>query len=109
MIALRLVRAFVRSPSLGGQVIHRRGRGAGADTGARSPRCGVCSPSLAIVVVGEILARASASRECLGDLFSNHIRCASCGTRPPSTCSSSGSQFYDHLERARRRRPVESG
>jgi ATP-binding cassette subfamily B protein len=106
MIALRLVRAFVPVASLWAakliidQVVHLA-RVPGAPL---TPLWRVVALELAIVVTGEILARASSLIESLlGDLFSNHISVRL--MRHAATLDLAqfeDPQFYDHLERARR-------
>jgi ATP-binding cassette subfamily B protein len=106
MIALRLARAFVPVASLWAAkliidqvVLLARTPGA-----SLTPLWRVVALELAIVVVGEILARASSLVESLlGDLFSNHISVRL--MRHAATLDLEqfeDPQFYDHLERARR-------
>jgi ATP-binding cassette subfamily B protein len=106
MIVLRLLRAFVPVASLWAAkliidqvVILSRLPGA-----SRTPLWHAMFLELAIVVVGEILARASSLAESLlGDLFSNHISVRL--MRHAATLDLAkfeDPQFYDHLERARR-------
>ena len=75
MVVLRLVRAFVPSPRSGSGSSSSMPSSRCAHTAAR-PRAAVAGSSaleIAIVLVGEVLARASALVESLlGDLFSNH-------------------------------------
>jgi ATP-binding cassette subfamily B protein len=106
MIALRLARAFVPVASLWAAkliidqvVLLSRTPGA--------PHTGLWHAmflELGIVVLGEILARASSLVESLlGDLFSNHISVRL--MRHAATLDLAqfeDPQFYDHLERARR-------
>ncbi|MDB4886065.1 MAG: transporter related, partial [Gemmatimonadetes bacterium] len=106
MIALRLARAFVPIASLWAAkliidqvVLLTRTPGA--------PHAGLWHAmflELVIVVLGEILARASSLVESLlGDLFSNHISVRL--MRHAATLDLAqfeDPQFYDHLERARR-------
>jgi ATP-binding cassette subfamily B protein len=106
MIVLRLLRAFVPVASLWAakliidQVVYLS-RTPGAPL---APLWRVVALELAIVVVGEILARASSLVESLlGDLFSNHISVRL--MRHAATLDLAqfeDPEFYDHLERARR-------
>ena len=106
MILLRLLRAFVPVASLWvakliiDQVVYLS-RTPGASL---APLWRVVALELAIVVVGEILARASSLVESLlGDLFSNHISVRL--MRHAATLDLAqfeDPEFYDHLERARR-------
>ncbi len=106
MIVLRLLRAFVPVASLWAakliidQVVYLS-RTPGASL---TPLWRVVALELAIVVVGEILARASSLVESLlGDLFSNHISVRL--MRHAATLDLAqfeDPEFYDHLERARR-------
>ena len=106
MILLRLLRAFVPVASLWAakliidQVVYLA-RTPGASL---TPLWRVVALELAIVVVGEILARASSLVESLlGDLFSNHISVRL--MRHAATLDLAqfeDPEFYDHLERARR-------
>ncbi|HET7189590.1 MAG TPA: ABC transporter ATP-binding protein, partial [Gemmatimonadaceae bacterium] len=106
MILLRLLRAFVPVASLWAakliidQVVYLS-RTPGAPL---APLWRVVALELAIVVVGEILARASSLVESLlGDLFSNHISVRL--MRHAATLDLAqfeDPEFYDHLERARR-------
>ena len=106
MIVLRLLRAFVPVASLWAAkliidavVLLARTPGA-----SLTPLWRVVALELAIVVVGEILARASSLVESLlGDLFSNHISVRL--MRHAATLDLAqfeDPEFYDHLERARR-------
>ena len=106
MIVLRLLRAFVPIAALWAAkliidavVVLAREPGA-----PLTPLWRVVALELAIVVVGEILARASALVESLlGDLFSNHISVRL--MRHAATLDLAqfeDPEFYDHLERARR-------
>jgi ATP-binding cassette, subfamily B, bacterial len=106
MIVLRLVRAFVPVSTMWvakliiDEVIALTQR-PGASLG---PLWRVVALELGIVVVGEILARASSLIESLlGDLFSNHISVRL--MRHAATLDLAqfeDPEFYDHLERARR-------
>ncbi len=108
MIALRLMRAFVPVATLWAakliidQVVFLTRDHGG--TGSLAGLWRVVALELAIVVVGEILARASSLVESLlGDLFSNHISVRL--MRHAATLDLAqfeDPQFYDHLERARR-------
>src|SRR5436190_17720743 len=76
MIALRLVRAFVPVATLWAAklIIDAVVALTRAPGGSLTPLWRVVALELGIVVVGELLARASALVESLlGDLFSNHI------------------------------------
>jgi ATP-binding cassette subfamily B protein len=106
MIALRLLRAFVPVAALWAAkliidqvVLLARTPGA-----SLTPLWRVVALELAIVIVGEILARASSLIESLlGDLFSNHISVRL--MRHAATLDLAqfeDPEFYDHLERARR-------
>jgi ATP-binding cassette, subfamily B, bacterial len=106
MIALRLLRAFVPVATLWAAkliidqvVILMQAPGA-----SHRPLWNAMFLELGIVVVGEILARASSLTESLlGDLFSNHISVRL--MRHAATLDLAqfeDPQFYDHLERARR-------
>ena len=106
MILLRLLRAFVPVATLWAakliidQVVYLS-RTPGAPL---APLWRVVALELGIVVVGEILARASSLVESLlGDLFSNHISVRL--MRHAATLDLAqfeDPEFYDHLERARR-------
>src|SRR4051794_12965320 len=106
MIALRLVRAFVPVAALwAAKLIIDRVVALSASPGASlTPLWRVVALELGIVVVGEILARASSLIESLlGDLFSNHISVRL--MRHAATLDLAqfeDPEFYDHLERARR-------
>jgi ATP-binding cassette, subfamily B, bacterial len=113
MVVLRLVRAFVPVASLWAakliidEVVHlTRTPGAPLDDLWR-----VVALELAIVVAGELLARASALVESLlGDLFSNHISVRL--MRHAATLDLAQFEdpdFYDHLERARRQTTARIG
>src|SRR5512143_1580225 len=106
MVALRLVRAFVPVATLWAAkliidqvVLLTRAPGTPLTDLWR-----VVALELAIVVAGELLARASALVESLlGDLFSNHISVRL--MRHAATLDLQQFEdpdFYDHLERARR-------
>ena len=79
--------------------------------GSLTPLWRVVALELAIVVVGELLARASALVESLlGDLFSNHISVRL--MRHAATLDLAqfeDPEFYDHLERARRQTTARIG
>jgi ATP-binding cassette subfamily B protein len=106
MIALRLVRAFVPVAALwAAKLIIDQVVILAATPGASlAPLWQAMLLELAIVVAGEILARASSLAESLlGDLFSNHISVRL--MRHAATLDLAqfeDPQFYDHLERARR-------
>jgi ATP-binding cassette subfamily B protein len=106
MILLRLLRAFVPVASLWAAKLIIDAVVALARTPGASlaPLWRVVALELAIVVVGEILARASSLVESLlGDLFSNHISVRL--MRHAATLDLAqfeDPEFYDHLERARR-------
>jgi ATP-binding cassette, subfamily B, bacterial len=106
MIVLRLLRAFVPIASLwAAKLIIDAVVALAREPGASlSPLWRVVALELAIVVTGEILARASALVESLlGDLFSNHISVRL--MRHAATLDLAqfeDPEFYDHLERARR-------
>jgi ATP-binding cassette, subfamily B, bacterial len=106
MIALRLLRAFVPVASLWAAKLIIDAVVALAKTPGESlaPLWRVVALELGIVVLGEILARASALVESLlGDLFSNHISVRL--MRHAATLDLAqfeDPEFYDHLERARR-------
>ena len=113
MIALRLVRAFVPVASLWAAkliidqvVVLTREPG-----GSLTPLWRVVALELAIVTVGELLARASALVESLlGDLFSNNISVRL--MRHAATLDLAQFEdpdFYDHLERARRQTTARIG
>jgi ATP-binding cassette subfamily B protein len=106
MILLRLLRAFVPVASLWAAKLIIDAVVALARTPGASlaPLWRVVALELAIVVTGEILARASSLVESLlGDLFSNHISVRL--MRHAATLDLAqfeDPEFYDHLERARR-------
>jgi ATP-binding cassette, subfamily B, bacterial len=113
MVLLRLVRAFVPVASLWAAkliidsvVFHTRTPGAPLTDLWR-----VVGLELAIVVAGELLARASALVESLlGDLFSNNISVRL--MRHAATLDLQQFEdpdFYDHLERARRQTTARIG
>jgi ATP-binding cassette subfamily B protein len=106
MIVLRLLRAFVPVASLWAakliiDAVVTLARTPGASL---TPLWRVVALELAIVITGEILARASSLVESLlGDLFSNHISVRL--MRHAATLDLAqfeDPEFYDHLERARR-------
>ena len=109
MIGLRLLRAFVPVASLWvakliiDEVVALT-VAPGATGASLTPLWRIVAMELAIVVFGEILARASSLVESLlGDLFSNHISVRL--MRHAATLDLQqfeDPQFYDHLERARR-------
>jgi len=106
MIVLRLVRAFVPVASLWAAklIIDEVVALARTPGASLTPLWRVVALELAIVIVGEILARASSLVESLlGDLFSNHISVRL--MRHAATLDLAqfeDPEFYDHLERARR-------
>ena len=106
MIVLRLLRAFVPVASLWAAKLIIDAVVALAKTPGASlaPLWRVVALELGIVVLGEILARASSLVESLlGDLFSNHISVRL--MRHAATLDLAqfeDPEFYDHLERARR-------
>ena len=113
MVALRLVRAFVPVASLWAakliiDAVVALTRTPGASL---TPLWRVVALELGIVVVGELLARASALVESLlGDLFSNHISVRL--MRHAATLDLAQFEdpdFYDHLERARRQTTARIG
>jgi ATP-binding cassette subfamily B protein len=113
MVALRLVRAFVPVASLWAakliiDAVVALTRTPGASL---TPLWRVVALELGIVVVGELLARASALVESLlGDLFSNHISVRL--MRHAATLDLAqfeDPEFYDHLERARRQTTARIG
>ena len=106
MAALRLVRAFIPVVTLwigkliiDGVVVARSGT-----AGPGGAVAGLVALELGIVVVGELLARASALVESLlGDLFSNHISVRLMEHAATLDLAQfEDPEFYDHLERARR-------
>jgi ATP-binding cassette subfamily B protein len=113
MILLRLIRAFVPVLALWvakliiDQVVHL----AQTPGASLAPLWRVVALELAIVIVGEFLARASALVESLlGDLFSNHISVRL--MRHAATLDLAQFEdpvFYDHLERARRQTTARIG
>jgi ATP-binding cassette subfamily B protein len=106
MIALRLLRAFVPVASLWAAklIIDQVVALTQSSGGSLADLWRVVALELSIVVLGEILARASSLVESLlGDLFSNHISVRL--MRHAATLDLAqfeDPQFYDHLERARR-------
>jgi ATP-binding cassette subfamily B protein len=113
MVVLRLVRAFVPVASLWAakliiDAVVALTRTPGASL---TPLWRVVALELAIVVAGELLARASALVESLlGDLFSNHISVRL--MRHAATLDLAqfeDPEFYDHLERARRQTTARIG
>src|SRR6478735_10396046 len=113
MVALRLVRAFVPVASLWAAKLIIDAVVALTRTpgGSLTPLWRVVALELGIVVVGELLARASALVESLlGDLFSNHISVRL--MRHAATLDLAqfeDPEFYDHLERARRQTTARIG
>ncbi|MEO8623637.1 MAG: ABC transporter ATP-binding protein, partial [bacterium] len=113
MIVLRLVRSFVPVAGLWAakliidQVVHL----AKTPGASLTPLWRVVALELAIVVLGEFLARASALTESLlGDLFSNSMSVRL--MRHAATLDLAqfeDPQFYDHLERARRQTTARIG
>src|SRR6185369_2591654 len=113
MVALRLTRAFVPVASLWAakliiDAVVALTRSPGASL---TPLWRVVALELGIVVIGELLARASALVESLlGDLFSNHISVRL--MRHAATLDLAqfeDPEFYDHLERARRQTTARIG
>ena len=113
MVTLRLTRAFVPVASLWAakliiDAVVALTRTPGASL---TPLWRVVALELGIVVVGELLARASALVESLlGDLFSNHISVRL--MRHAATLDLAQFEdpdFYDHLERARRQTTARIG
>jgi len=112
MITLRLARAFVPVASLwAAKLIIDAVVALTRTPGSLTPLWRVVALELAIVVVGELLARASALAESLlGDLFSNHISVRL--MRHAATLDLAqfeDPEFYDHLERARRQTTARIG
>ncbi|HEX7979290.1 MAG TPA: ABC transporter ATP-binding protein [Gemmatimonadaceae bacterium] len=113
MVTLRLVRAFVPVASLwAAKLIIDHVVALTRTPGASLiPLWRVVALELGIVVVGELLARASALVESLlGDLFSNHISVRL--MRHAATLDLAqfeDPEFYDHLERARRQTTARIG
>jgi ATP-binding cassette subfamily B protein len=113
MVLLRLVRAFTPVASLWvakliiDQVVHL----ARAPGASLTPLWRVVLIELAIVILGEFLARASALVESLlGDLFSNTMSVRL--MRHAATLDLAqfeDPEFYDHLERARRQTTARIG
>jgi ATP-binding cassette subfamily B protein len=106
MVVLRLVRAFVPVSSMWAAklIIDEVIALARQPGSSLAPLWKVVALELGIVIVGEILARASALLESLlGDLFSNEISVRL--MRHAATLDLEqfeDPEFYDHLERARR-------
>ena len=105
MAVLRLVRAFIPIVTLwigkliiDGVVVAQRNGGTWRSVG------GLVAIELVIVVVGELLARASSLVESLlGDLFSNRISVRLMQHAATLDLAQfEDPEFYDHLERARR-------
>jgi ATP-binding cassette, subfamily B, bacterial len=113
MIGLRLLRAFVPVASLWAAklIIDEVVQLTRAPGGSLVPLWRVVALELAIVIVGELLARASALVESLlGDLFSNTISVRL--MRHAATLDLAQFEdpdFYDHLERARRQTTARIG
>src|SRR4051812_17819209 len=114
MVLLRLVRAFVPVASLWAakliiDAVVTLTRTPG--TSSLTPLWRVVALELAIVIVGEMLARASALVESLlGDLFSNHISVRLMRHAATLDLAQFGDpDFYDHLERARRQTTARIG
>src|SRR5215203_976986 len=105
MIALRLVRAFVPIATLWIGKLIIDGVVAAQRSGASWRSIGsLIAIEVAIVVVGELLARASSVFESmLGDLFSNRISVRLMEHAATLDLAQfEDPEFYDHLERARR-------
>ena len=113
MIVLRLARAFVPVASLWAAklIIDEVVQLTREPGGSLTPLWRVVALELAIVVVGELLARASSLVESLlGDLFSNSISVRL--MRHAATLDLAQFEdpdFYDHLERARRQTTARIG
>src|SRR3954468_960175 len=113
MIVLRLLRAFVPVASLWAAklIIDNVVTLVRTPGASLTPLWRVVALELAIVVVGELLARASSLAESLlGDLFSNHISVRL--MRHAATLDLAqfeDPEFYDHLERARRQTTARIG
>jgi ATP-binding cassette subfamily B protein len=113
MIALRLLRAFVPVASLWAAklIIDQVVQLTRVPGGSLTPLWRVVALELAIVIVGELLARASSLVESLlGDLFSNTISVRL--MRHAATLDLAQFEdpdFYDHLERARRQTTARIG
>ena len=113
MVVLRLLRAFVPVASLWAAklIIDQVVQLTRAPGGSLTTLWRVVALELAIVVVGELLARASSLVESLlGDLFSNHISVRL--MRHAATLDLAqfeDPEFYDHLERARRQTTARIG
>src|SRR5215208_5317128 len=113
MIVLRLARSFVPVATLWAAklIIDQVVQLTREPGGSLTPLWRVVALELAIVVVGELLARASSLVEALlGDLFSNHISVRL--MRHAATLDLAQFEdpdFYDHLERARRQTTARIG
>jgi ATP-binding cassette, subfamily B, bacterial len=113
MMVLRLARAFVPVLALWAAklIIDEVVRLTQTPGASLTPLWRVVALELAIVVVGEFLARASALVESLlGDLFSNHMSVRL--MRHAATLDLAQFEdpdFYDHLERARRQTTARIG
>jgi len=113
MISLRLMRAFVPVATLWAAklIIDQVVQLTRAPGGSLVPLWRVVALELGIVIVGEMLARASSLVESLlGDLFSNHISVRL--MRHAATLDLAQFEdpdFYDHLERARRQTTARIG
>src|ERR1700737_2887397 len=113
MIGLRLIRAFVPVGALwvAKLIIDQVVLLARTPNASLAPLWRVVAFELAIVIVGEFLARASALVESLlGDLFSNHMSVRL--MRHAATLDLAqfeDPEFYDHLERARRQTTARIG
>jgi len=112
MVVLRLLRAFVPVASLwAAKLIIDQVVSLTRAPGSLTPLWRVVALELVIVVVGELLARASSLVESLlGDLFSNHISVRL--MRHAATLDLAqfeDPEFYDHLERARRQTTARIG
>jgi len=105
MALLRLVRAFVPIATLWiGKLIIDGVVGAQRHGGSWRSVAGLVAIELGIVIVGELLARASSLVESLlGDLFSNRISVRLMQHAATLDLAQfEDPEFYDHLERARR-------
>ena len=105
MAVLRLVRAFVPIATLWiGKLIIDGVVAAQRNGGTWRAISGLVAIELAIVIVGELLARASSLVESLlGDLFSNRISVRLMEHAATLDLAQfEDPEFYDHLERARR-------
>lgn len=105
MLVLRLVRGFIPIATFWvGKLIIDTVLAARAGTAGWDDLWGYVAIEIAIVVTGEVLARASTLIESLlGDLFSNRmsVRLMEHAARL-DLAQFENPQFYDHLERARR-------